>query len=62
MTFGTGLAAGIFGTIGVVALLMIGGTIGESSVADRMKSCMEISTSDQCMNQFIAEHTRKPGN
>ena len=62
MSYGEGIAAGVLGVIGVIALLMIGGMLGENSVARRMKSCMEISTSDQCMNQFIGEYTRKPGN
>ena len=62
MNFLTGIVTGTVGVIIVIGLIMIGGMLGESSVANRMKSCMEISTSDQCMNQFIAEPTRKPGN
>lgn len=62
MKFLEGIGMGVIITGIILSLVMIGGWAGESSVANRMKSCMEISTPDQCLNQFIAEHTRKAGN
>ena len=62
MSFGEGVVAGVIGLGAAIVMLMIGGFAAEKSIAGRMKACMEISTSDQCMNQFIAENTRRPGN
>lgn len=62
MGFTEGVITGAVGLGVAVCLLMLGGYAAEKSIAGRMKSCMEISTSDQCMNQFIAENTRRPGN
>ena len=62
LSFIEGIGIGVVGVGIALCLLLVGSWAGESSVADRMKSCMEISTPDQCLNQFIAEHNQKPGN
>jgi hypothetical protein len=57
-----GVILGAVGLAMAIGILILGGYAAEHSVAGRLKACMEISTPEQCVNQFIASKKRRPGN
>ena len=56
MGFGEGIATGAVGVFAIVGLLLVGGMAAEATAAKQLKRCMEISSPEQCLNQFIDDN------